>query len=65
MALRSVSCGMTGLDVVAIQEGLNKFYNQWLLNPDGVFGNETNKYSPSVTRSFLKLMSRQESAKIR
>jgi len=43
MALRSVSCGMTGPDVVAIQQGLNKFYNQWLLNPDGVFGNETNK----------------------
>ena len=43
MALRSVSCGIMGPDVVAIQQGLNKFHNQWLLDPDGVFGNETNK----------------------
>ena len=43
MAFRSVSCGMMGPEVVAIQEGLNKFYNRWLLEPDGVFGNETNK----------------------
>src|SRR6516162_1975023 len=42
MALRNLSCGMAGPDVMAIQQGLNKFYNQCLLDTDGAFGDETN-----------------------
>jgi peptidoglycan hydrolase-like protein with peptidoglycan-binding domain len=43
MGLRNVRKGSTGPDVLAIQQGLNKYYNKHVLDEDGVFGNETDR----------------------
>src|SRR5947209_2617480 len=43
MALRNVMIGTSGPDVRAVQEGLNKFFQNQVLDPDGNFGPETDK----------------------
>ena len=43
MALRSVVIWHGGAGCRGDPDGLNKFYNQWLLELNGVFGNETTK----------------------
>ncbi|MFL5245462.1 MAG: peptidoglycan-binding protein [Gemmataceae bacterium] len=43
MALRNVMIGTSGPDVRAVQEGLNKFFQNRVLDPDGNFGPETDK----------------------
>ena len=48
MKLRSVSKGMHGPDVKAIQEGLNKYYGKAVLDTDGDFGGNTDR----VVRQF-------------
>ncbi len=48
MKLRSVSKGMNGPDVKAVQEGLNKYYGKKVLDPDGAFGDNTDR----VVRQF-------------
>ncbi|HMD20898.1 MAG TPA: peptidoglycan-binding domain-containing protein [Alloacidobacterium sp.] len=48
MKLRSVSKGMKGPDVKAIQEGLNKYYRERVLETDGDFGGNTDR----VVREF-------------
>lgn len=48
MKLRNVSKGMHGPDVKAIQEGLNKYYGRTVLDPDGDFGDNTDR----VVRQF-------------
>ena len=50
MGLRSVSRGMKGNDVKAIQEGLNKYYGSTVLDTDGDFGGNTDR----VVRQFQK-----------
>ena len=50
MKLRSISRGMKGPDVKAVQEGLNKYYGDKVLDPDGDFGGNTDR----VVRQFQR-----------
>jgi len=50
MKLRSISRGMKGPDVKAVQEGLNKYYGDKVLDLDGDFGGNTDR----VVRQFQR-----------
>lgn len=41
MSLRNISIGSKGPDVMAVQQGLNKYYGRQVLVPDGDFGHNT------------------------
>jgi hypothetical protein len=51
MGLRNVKMGDSGPDVRAVQEGLNKFFQNPVLDPDGKFGSETDKVVRRFQRS--------------